>query len=55
MKKLIVVLVVVFAGALFSCEPERTSEELLNEQSIDKDFPCTPSDRNCDGVPDSEQ
>jgi hypothetical protein len=26
-----------------------------NQERIDKDFPCMPSDRNCDGVPDSEQ
>lgn len=48
MKKLIVVLVVVFAGALFSCEPERTSEELLNEQSIDKEEVEIPTDKGND-------
>ena len=31
------------------------SEEAINHRTIDKDFPCTPSDRNCDGIPDKDQ
>lgn len=57
MKKLALVFVFAFATTLFnSCTPEALTEDESTEiQSIDKPKICPPNDRNCNGIPDSQE
>jgi uncharacterized lipoprotein NlpE involved in copper resistance len=38
-----------------ACSNDQTTQDELYKESIEKGKSCTPSDRNCNGIPDSDE
>lgn len=58
MKKVLFTITAIIAFSTFSCTPNSIAEEdeaNTTIQSIDKDKICPPNDRNCNGIPDSQE